>query len=79
MPDGPFEVLLKGARLFVGAEDLAEHEQNAGETVGEGWCRRVSLNRHALILHRGDGVRKARKRGGLILLAGVGQGGGAKN
>ncbi|OZB39996.1 MAG: hypothetical protein B7X48_07095, partial [Acidiphilium sp. 34-60-192] len=60
VPDGPFEVLLDGAGLFVGAEDLAEHEQNPGETVGEGLCVGVNITRHALILHRSERVRKAK-------------------
>ncbi|OYV70797.1 MAG: hypothetical protein B7Z67_02845, partial [Acidiphilium sp. 21-60-14] len=60
VPDGPFQVLLKGARLFVGAEDLAEERKNLGETVGEGLCGCVNYARYALILHRSGGVRKGR-------------------
>ncbi len=61
VPDGPFQVLLKGARLFVGAEDLAEERKNPGETVSEGLCACVNYARHALILHRSGRVRKTKK------------------
>jgi hypothetical protein len=47
--------------LFVGAEDLAEEEQNPGEAVGEGLCRGVIFALYVLIWHRSDGVRKAQK------------------
>ncbi len=64
VPDGPFEGLLDGAGLFVGAEDLAEERKNPGETVGEGLCACVNYARHALILHRSGRVRKAQKQKG---------------
>ncbi len=52
VPDGPLQAGREAKGAGLGAEGLAEEEQNRGEAIGEGWCgcRCVNFSLHALFM-----------------------------